>query len=158
MPRAIKAFLAGCLISLILGAASSGGALHAQADSSGCLRSSWPKPSLAWQPGAVGSNGALPGDELFVQVVAVRELQPIAHARVFWSPGDRYLLTDSTGTVHIRSLRQGRYQLRVGAIGFMEATDSITLGFDGLRVVAVLTSVPFGDVVCTSVRKPSNVR
>lgn len=97
-------------------------------------------------------------DELFVRVVSARTGQPIPKARVLWNPGGRWVLTDSTGTVHIRSVKQGRYELRVGALGFMEATDSITLGFDGLRVLAALTTYR-GDIICTMpARKPSNGR
>ena len=60
--------------------------------------------------------------------------------------------------MRIRSLRQGRYELRVGALGFMEAIDSITLGFDGVRALAALTTYR-GDIVCTMrARKPSHER
>lgn len=153
--------LATGLIALTVAGPLSGAGLRGQADSSGCLFSGWPKPALAWESGMAQSNertASLARDELFVRVVSVRTGEPIPKARILWNPGARWVLTDSTGTVQIRSLRQGRYELRVGALGFMEAADSITLGFDGVRVLAALTTYR-GDIGCTlPPRKPSNER
>lgn len=136
-------------------------ALRAQTDSSGCASSGPPKAALAWESGraeGVGRAEPVSRDEIVVRVVSVRSGQPIPNARVLWNPGGRWVLTDSSGIAHIRSSRQGRYQLRVAALGFGEVADSLTLGFDGLRVVAALTTYR-GDILCTpQSRRPSNER
>jgi hypothetical protein len=65
-------------------------------------------------------------------------------------------VTDTAGRFAVGSLPQGRYELTVFGRGGA-VKDSVTGGFDGLRVVAVL-STHRGDIVCTSRRQPSNER
>jgi len=111
----------------------------------------------------MGSGPALSAGrgDLVGRVIAVRHGGGLAGARVRVSPGDRTAIADSTGTFAIRGLRQGRYLVRVSAPitaypDFVE--DSVSVGFDGLRILAALTAHT-GDIVCvSSPRKPSNIR
>ena len=156
--RDAEARIARLYLGLILGFLLCAPSLPAQADSSRCLFSGPPKSSLAWESGLAEGAGPLARDELLVRVVSVHTGKPIANARVLWNPGARWALTDSTGAVSIRALKQGHYELRVVALGFISATDSITLGFDGVRVVAAL-AFHRGDIVCLGLpRQPSNER
>jgi hypothetical protein len=71
------------------------------------------------------------------------------------------VFSDSAGRFAFRGLTQGRYLLRVGpplTIGAASAVDSVTVGFDGLRVIASLAGYA-GDIVCVGIpRQPSNER
>jgi Carboxypeptidase regulatory-like domain len=84
---------------------------------------------------------------------------PDSHVRVM--PEFRLTTTDSTGRFAFRGLPQGRYQVAVFAPPGSSAISiyvSVTVGFDGLRVVAVL-SAHTGDIVCISTpRQPSDER
>jgi hypothetical protein len=117
---------------------------------------------MAWESGLTQSRegiAPLRRNELLVRVISVQTGRPMAGARLSLSPGEHWALTDSTGVAEVQSLRQGRYQLRVGAPGVMPVIDSITVGFDGLRVLVAVTFLQAGDFGCPApVRKPSNER
>ena len=119
-----------------------------------CLFSSFYKSSLAWESGlAEGSGPSTPAGrgDLVGRVIAVRDGGGLAGAHIRVSPGDQITMTDSAGRFAIRGLRQGRYLLTVVApfsSGARSVRDSITVGFDGLRIVASLSSHT-GDIVCT---------
>ncbi len=119
-----------------------------------CMFSSFAKSSLAWQSGF--GDTALKG-----RVVRVDNLRPVTFGVVRVEPSGRRAILDSTGTFRL-AIPIGRYFLRVQAGGFSEAADSITLGRDGLVVLAAVGQYA-GDVVVTCptaspARQPSNER
>jgi hypothetical protein len=129
-----------------------------------CVFSSFYKSSLSWESGlAQGSGPAATAGrgDLVGRVIGARDGEGLAGAHVRVMPEFRLTTTDSTGRFAIRGLPQGRYQVTVFAppgSSAMAVYDSVTVGFDGLRVVAVL-SAHTGDIVCVSTpRQPSNER
>jgi hypothetical protein len=156
----------GCLIVAALVTATS--RLVAQAKppqaAPSCVFSSFYKSSLAWESGRAAGSGpaaaAGPGD-LVGRVLGARNGEGLVGAHVRVMPGMRLTLTDSTGRFAFRSLPQGRYHVTVFAPPGSSATsvnDSVTVGFDGLRMIAVL-SAHTGDIVCVGIpRQPSNER
>jgi hypothetical protein len=129
-----------------------------------CVFSSFYKSSLAWESGLAQGNGpstSAGGGDLVGRVIAVRDGEGMAGARVRVLPGMRLAATDSAGRFAIHGLPQGRYFVTVVApprSGAASISDSVTIGFDGLRLVASLSS-PTGDIVCTTpARQPSNER
>ncbi len=73
-------------------------------------------------------------------------------------PGDHLIHADSTGRFAFGPLPQGRYRVNVMSWTTGSAADSVTLGFDGLRIVAALSGHT-GDIVCIMpARKPPNER
>ena len=73
-------------------------------------------------------------------------------------PGDHLIRADSTGRFAFGPLPQGRYRVNVMSWTTGSAADSVTLGFDGLRIVAALSGYT-GDIMCSMpTRKPSNER
>jgi hypothetical protein len=129
-----------------------------------CVFSSFNRSTLAWESGlAQGIGPATPagGGDLVGRVFALRDGTPVVGARVHVAPGARGAVTDSAGRFAIRGLVQGRYYVRVSpplTMGTSSAEDSVTVGFDGLRVIAALAGYR-GDIVCTGhARQPSNER
>ena len=120
-----------------------------------CLFSSFYKSSLSWESGlAEGIGPATPanGGDLVGRVIAARDGEGMPGARVVVRPANRVAITDSGGRFAIRALKQGRYLITVLSSlesGARSASDSVTVGFDGLRIVAAL-STHRGDIVCTS--------
>jgi hypothetical protein len=64
--------------------------------------------------------------------------EPIPDAIVHLEPGRHLTSTDSTGAFRFVGVARGRYLLRVGAIPFKAAVDSVTYSEFGVAVVAVL--------------------
>ena len=109
-----------------------------------CIFSGPERSALAWQSAARSfSGGGIVG-----RIVRLRDLQPIRSGLVNLEPGTARTLTDSAGHFEINRVPNGRYLLRVRALGFPQLTDSITLGADGLVVLAAL-SEPRGDIAIT---------
>lgn len=121
-----------------------------------CIFSGRERSALAWQSAARPSSGGL-----FGRVLGVANLQPIRSAGIRLEPGGQLVLSDSLGLFQFTNIPNGQYLLRVMAIGYPVLADSITLGADGLVVVAILARPP-GDIgiSCpdTSLRRPPNVR
>lgn len=122
-----------------------------------CIFSGPDKAALAWQSAAAGaSGGTLEG-----HIVRVRNLQPIQSAYVTLAPGDYHAMSDSAGAFHFVGVPNGRYLLRVRALGYPAIGDSITLGADGLIFLAALPEAR-GDIAITClsapVRPPSTQR
>jgi Carboxypeptidase regulatory-like domain len=109
---------------------------------------------------AEGQGPATPvGRDVIVgRVFAVRNGEPVADARIRLDPGSRFAVSDGNGRFAFPALPQGRYRMTVMSIRNGSVSDSVTLGFDGLRVVATLSTYR-GDIVCTGpAPKPSNGR
>ena len=124
-----------------------------------CLFSSFYRSSIGWESGrAQGTGPATPAGrgDLVGRVISARDGDGLADAHVRVMPGLRIATTDSAGRFAFRALPQGRYEVTVFGRGDA-VKDSVTVGLDGLRVVAVLSSHT-GDIVCTSLRQPSNER
>ncbi len=121
-----------------------------------CIFSGRERSALVWQSAAGSFNGGLSG-----HVLRVADLQPIRSAGIRLEPGGRLVLSDSLGRFQFTDVPNGRYLLRVMAIGYPALNDSITLGADGLVVAAILARPP-GDIgiSCpdTSLRRPPNER
>lgn len=137
-------------------AAVGASAVAAQSDiTKKCFFSSPPKSSIAWE--SLFSRDTLTG-----RVVRVRDLQPVTFGVVRLAPGGAYAVLDSTGSFRFRQVRPGRYLLRVQAGGYPEASDSITVGQNGLLILATV-GMYTGDILVTCpsqtpVHKPPNGR
>jgi hypothetical protein len=90
---------------------------------------------------------------LLGRIVQIRNSAPIRQALVRVDPGGRVAQPDTNAYFRFLGLRDGRYVVRVLALGYVSLADSITLGQDGLYLVAALAR-PTGDIVCT----PSSAR
>jgi len=121
-----------------------------------CIFSGPERSALVWQSAAGSFNTGLSG-----HVLRLVDLQPVRSAGIRLQPGGRLVVTDSLGRFQFTDVPNGRYLLRVMAIGYPALADSITLGADGLVVVAILARPP-GDVgiSCpdTSLRRPPDER
>jgi hypothetical protein len=104
-----------------------------------CVWSSPPRPAIAWQHGPQAG-------ELRGRVVAVGSGAPLAHALVRLEPGDHGATSDSGGVFHLSNVPGGRYHLRVLHIGLPAAETWVTVGEEGLTVLAALP-LPPGDLV-----------
>jgi len=129
-----------------------------------CVFSSFTRSTLSWESGFAQGTGAgtfAGRGDLVGRVFAVRDGAPVVGAVVRISPHAHLVFTDSAGRFAIRGLPQGRYLLRIGpplTMGAASAEDSVTIGFDGLRINASLAGYR-GDIVCTGPsRQPSNER
>lgn len=112
-----------------------------------CSFSGPPKSSLSWQSGR--------GDfTLRGRVVSVRDGRPRADATVWLRPGGREARTDGAGTFELRRLRGGRYEVEVRATGGVPAVDSITVGDDGVDVLAAIADYTIGLMTCVRVTNP----
>jgi hypothetical protein len=127
----------------------------------GCQFSSPPKSTLSWESGlAQGQDPstAVLRDAIVGRVISVGNGEPVTDAVIRLDPGDHLVRVDSTGRFAFPPLPQGRYRVNVMSSTSGSAADSVTLGFDGLRIVAALARYT-GDIVCEMpVRKPSNER
>jgi hypothetical protein len=95
---------------------------------------------LVWQSAAGSYNAGLSG-----HVLRVADLEPIRSAGIRLEPGGHLVPSDSLGQFQFTDVPNGRYLLRVMAIGYPAVADSITLGADGLVVAAILARPP-GDI------------
>jgi hypothetical protein len=100
------------------------------------------RSALAWQ-----SARSVPAGDLGGHVVQP-DLKPIRAANVRLEPGRFFATSDSLGRFELTGAPNGRYLLRIRAIGHRELADSITLGADGLVALAILASPP-GDLGIT---------
>jgi hypothetical protein len=117
----------------------------------GCEFSGPPKSTLAWESGLAQGRGPatrVPRNAIVGRVVAVRDGEPVVGARIRLDPGDHFTQTDSGGRFAFPPLPQGRYRVNVMSLEAGSVADSVTVGFDGLRIVAALTTYR-GDIVCT---------
>lgn len=133
----------------------------ASTTTTGCQFSSPPKSSLSWESGlAEGQGPSIPvlRDAIVGRVISVRNGEPATDAVIRLDPGDHLTHVDSTGRFAFRPLPQGRYRVNVMSWTSGSAADSVTLGFDGLRIVAALARYT-GDIVCIApMRQPSKER
>lgn len=96
---------------------------------------------IAWQYGA--GVGGIRG-----RVLAAATAQPIGGALIRTEPATSRVVTDSMGRFQL-ALPRGTYVLRVMAIGYDEARDSISLpGLDGFELLAVLARPTPGLIGC----------
>ena len=86
------------------------------------------RSALAWGPSVPDTN------DFKGRVVATRTGLPIVAAYVTVEPGRHVASTDSAGWFQVSALKSGRYDVRVRAVGYGEARDSVTYGFGGLRM------------------------
>jgi hypothetical protein len=106
-----------------------------------------PKSGLSWQsgPGSFTVSG---------RVVSVHDGVPFEHALVRLTPGRHSVQTDRGGSFRLAGLQGGRYYLEVLAVGKVKAADSVTVGDDGLYVLAAIASYT-GDISCV---RPASTR
>jgi len=150
--RVLRAF---ALFAILASARASDGA--AQSDSTNaCFSSSSPTSSIAWES-LVRRDNALKG-----RVIGLRDLRPVTSGVVRLEPGTFTASLDSSGAFQFSQIRPGRYLIRVQGYPYLEAKDSITVGQDGLFVLAAMAArTPDIMLVCPSrvpARKPSNER
>ena len=125
-------------VSLIVAIASR---LVAQAPSDSlCIFSGPERSTLAWESAAHTYSGGVAG-----QIILLRDRRPVPFASVTLEPGAWRAVSDSAGHFQLTGPPNGRYLLRIRAIGRPTVADSITLGADGLTVLAVLAQPP-GDI------------
>ena len=128
---------------------------------SGCEFSSGPKSTLAWESGVapgLGPATPVPRDVIIGRVIAVRNGQGIGGAGIRLDPGNHIVESDKDGRFAFPPLPQGRYTVTVMLLGVGTVADSVTLGFDGLRIVAAISGYR-GDVGCdVPAPKSSNER
>lgn len=126
-----------------------------------CEFSSPPKSSLAWESGLAQGQGpstTVLRDAIVGRVFSVRNGEPVTDAVVRLDPGDHLIRVDSTGRFAFGPLPEGRYRVNVMSWTSGSAADSVTLGFDGLRILAALAQYT-GDIACTMpARQPSSPR
>ena len=118
-----------------------GGRASAQTPSTSlCIFSGPERSALAWQSAARSfAGGGLVGH------ILQPDLKPTQSANVSPESGRSVATSDSLGRFELRGIPNGRYRLRIRAISHRELADSITLGANGLVVLAVLASPP-GDI------------
>jgi len=151
--------------SLLASVACASHGLAAQTPTSkpttGCGFSGGPKSSLAWESGLAQGQGPatpVPRDAIVGRVISVRNGEPVVDAVIRLDPGNHFARADSTGRFTFPPLPQGRYRVNVMSWTSGSAADSVTLGFDGLRIVAALSRYA-GDLICiVPTRQPSNER
>src|SRR5689334_21769915 len=80
------------------------------------------RSALAWGPAVPDTN------DFRGRVVATRTGEAIVATYVTVEPGRHVPSTDSSGWFRVPSLSCGRYEVRVRAIGYREAHDSVTYG------------------------------
>lgn len=72
-------------------------------------------------------------------------------------PGSLHATPNSAGRFALSGVPQGRYFLRVRAIGYASVADSITVGTDGLVVLAVIAEPP-GDIEIGCTARPDSTK
>lgn len=87
--------------------------------------------AIAWGPVGANARG------VSGRVVTVAE-EPLAGAAVTFEPGHHETYADEHGHFTMPTLPRGRYYVRVRAVDYPEAYDSVTYGLGGLYVVATL--------------------
>ena len=124
-----------------------------------CIFSGRERSSLAWESAARSWNGG----GVFGRVLVLRDSRPVTYGLITLEPGSHRASLDSAGRFEIKGAPNGRYVLRIRALGFPTLADSITLGADGLVVLAVMAQPP-GDIAITcparsaQPRRPPNGR
>src|SRR5262245_44937128 len=94
-----------------------------------CIFSGAERSALAWQSAARSfAGGGLVGH------ILQPDLKPTQSAYVSLEPGRSFATSDSLGRFELTGVPNGRYLLRIRAMGHRELADSITLGADGLVV------------------------
>jgi hypothetical protein len=97
---------------------------------SDCAFPAPPRSTIAW---------GLPADSGFSgHVLNVGSGEPMQDAIVQLEPGGHIVQSDSTGAFRFAGVKRQRYYMRVLALGFHTAQDSVTVSEFGLAVVAVL--------------------
>jgi hypothetical protein len=112
-----------------------------------CHSSGPPRSSIAWEGGTATR-------ELRGRVVRLRTGEPMPRALIRVEPGRHGALADSSGGFRIAGLTPGTYEVRVLHIGFVEARDSVTIGDDGLQLLAVIAVPDVGLRECVVGPKP----
>lgn len=109
-----------------------------------CIFSGPERSTIAWESAARSSSGG----SVIGHVVLLHNLQPVPSARVTLEPGAFLTMTDRAGRFQLGGAPNGRYLIRVRALGRGTVADSVTLGADGLVVLAALAQ-PAGDIGIT---------
>jgi hypothetical protein len=131
--------------------------IAAQAQSQGfpaCGRIGRPKSALGWESAAARPDSSSAPNEFRGLVISARDGKPLADAYVSAAPSSKVARSDSAGRFRIEGLSPGRYYVRVRYFGLLEAADSVTLGVDGLRLLAVLAHQLLGDLFCELPSRP----
>lgn len=119
-----------------------------------CVFPGRPRSALAWSLPGPPHDSALQG-----RVLTFPRGRPLAGAGISLKPGFHLAISDSSGFFRFPGLRRGRYLMRVQAIGFARAEDSVTHSELGLEVLATLAPNPIVDYECIrSVSPPGKVR
>ena len=124
-----------------------------------CIFSGPQRSTLAWESAA----RSFAGGGVFGHILRLRDRSPITTAFITLEPGAFQAYADNAGSFEIHGAPNGRYLLRIQATGAVTVADSITLGADGLVVLAVVAYPP-GDIGITCpvrsapVRRPPNGR
>lgn len=130
---------------------------HAQGISPKCSYSSaGSKSSLSWESGLANMRAPLASGEVAGRVLSVDDAKPIANAVISLTPGGRSVESDSAGRFDLLGVTQGRYLLQVVASGSNGVADSVTVGFDGIRIVAVLGFYVPADIACQTYHAPTS--
>ena len=95
------------------------------------------KSRLAW---AVGEGGV----GVAGRVVATESGAGLPSVGILLEPGRFVTSTAADGGFHLRNIPPGRYVVRVMLMGRMEARDSVTVGREGIALVAALSKPPVG--------------
>jgi len=126
---------------------------HAQTPSDSlCIFSGPQRSTLAWESAARPYAGGISG-----HILRLRDRSPIATAFITLEPGGFHAYADNAGSFEIRAAPNGRYLLRIQATGAVTVADSVTLGADGLVVLAVIAYPP-GDIGISCPARPASVR
>ena len=117
------------LVTASLGALSCRGTLPT---SEPCFFPDAPRSMVAWGTPSV-SDSSFAGHVIDVQ------MRPVPSATARLTPGDHRARVDDQGRFRFEGLPRGRYDLRVRAIGFAEASATVTYSEFGTKVVIVLS-------------------
>ena len=128
------------LVGVVALAASTSLRASAQTPSDSlCIFSSPQRSTLAWE------SAARPAGGIFGHILRLRDRTPITSAFITLEPGAFLGYADNAGAFEIHGVPNGRYLLRIQATGAVTVADSLTLGADGLVVLAVIAYPP-GDI------------
>jgi Carboxypeptidase regulatory-like domain len=109
-------------------------------DAPNCLGSP-PRSTLALENGHGGSS-------LLGRVAQIANTAPIRQALVRVEPGGHVAQPDDNGFFRFIGIGTGRYIVRVQALGYESVADSITIGQDGLNIIAAMARFS-GETKCT---------
>jgi hypothetical protein len=157
------------MIRLLVGLVNAGlvlsaGAYDLAAQTPKCPLSSDPRSAMAWFDG--GERNTLRG-----RVVSARTSDPLPGATVRLFPGgvadwpDSAIalqrsgayraVADTAGAFKISEIAGGPYMLVVSASGLRHLRDTVTIGTDGLTLVAVLSGYPRDKICIVEGRPPA---